>query len=247
MAKKLNIAILYICTGKYTIFWKDFYKSCEKYFLKNHKKSYFVFTDSEHIDYDNKKEVKKIYQKKLGWPYDTLMRFDMFLSQKDELKKYDYLFFCNANILFEKEIKEDVLPDKYAHGGIMVTQHPGFYNKTNLEFTYDRNPASSACISQGEGLVYVMGGFNGGLSEEYLKLCEDLNKNIHDDLENNTIALWHDESHINRYIINRKYRILPCKYGYPEGWDIAEYKDDIKILIRNKADKKYGGHDYLRN
>lgn len=60
-----------------------------------------------------------------------------------------------------------------------------------------------------------MGGFNGGLSEEYLNLCEELNKNIHDDLENNVIALWHDESQINRYIINRKYRILPCKYGYP--------------------------------
>ena len=154
MAKKLNIAILYICTGKYTVFWKDFYKSCEKYFLKNHKKSYFVFTDSPDIDYDNKKEVKKIYQKKLGWPFDTLMRFDMFLTQKEELKKYDYLFFCNANLLFKKEIKEDILPDKYAHGGIMVTQHPGFYDKNNDEFPYERNPSSSAYI-KGEGVMSI--------------------------------------------------------------------------------------------
>ncbi len=247
MTKKLKIAILYICTGKYTVFWKDFYKTCQKYFLKNHSKTYFVFTDSEHIEYDNKKEVKRIYQKKLGWPFDTLMRFDMFLSQKEELKNYDYLFFCNANLLFRKEIGEEILPDKYAHGGILVTQHPGFYNKTNLEYTYDRNPNSTAYIPMGGGVSYVQGAFNGGRSYEYLKMCEELSKSIHTDLDKNVIALWHDESHINKYILNRAYKILPCKYLYPEGWKIEEYKDDIKILIRDKANKKYGGHGYLRS
>ena len=162
MAGKLKIAILYICTGKYTIFWKDFYKSSQKYFLKKHNKTYFVFTDSKHINYEYKKNVKKNFQKKLGWPFDTLMRFDMFLSQKEELKNFDYLFFCNANLLFKKEVKEEILPDKYAHGGIVVAQHPGYYNKINDEFPYDRNPLSTAYIPMGEGNVLCAGGFNGG-------------------------------------------------------------------------------------
>lgn len=29
----MRIAILYICTGKYNVFWGGFYKSSEKYFL----------------------------------------------------------------------------------------------------------------------------------------------------------------------------------------------------------------------
>lgn len=41
----LNIAILYIGIGKYKNFWFDFYNTCEKYFLPNHIKQYFLFTD----------------------------------------------------------------------------------------------------------------------------------------------------------------------------------------------------------
>ena len=48
----MKIAILYICTGKYNIFWKDFYTSCEKNFIPNSEKHYFVFTDAENIDFE---------------------------------------------------------------------------------------------------------------------------------------------------------------------------------------------------
>ena len=99
----------------------------------------------------------------------------------------------------------------------------------------------------GGGVSYVQGAFNGGRSNEYLNLCEELSKNIHIDLDKNVIALWHDESQLNKYIINRKYKILPCNYLYPDGWSLGEYKDDIKILIRDKAKKQYGGHEYLRS
>ena len=34
---------------------------------------------------------------------------------------------------------------------------------------------------------------------------------------------------------------------FVSGWNLGEYKDDIKILIRDKAKKQYGGHDYLRS
>ena len=43
----MKIGILFIATGRYICFWKDFYKACEKYLLKNHEKTYFLFTDAE--------------------------------------------------------------------------------------------------------------------------------------------------------------------------------------------------------
>ena len=64
---KLKIAILYICTGKYDIFWQEFYQSCEKNFLLNCQKEYFVFTDANHIYAENTASIHKIYQKNLGW------------------------------------------------------------------------------------------------------------------------------------------------------------------------------------
>ena len=45
--KTKRVAILYICTGKYNIFFADFYRSAEEYLLtdKQYKKEYFVWTD----------------------------------------------------------------------------------------------------------------------------------------------------------------------------------------------------------
>jgi len=78
-ATKGTIAILYICTGKYDVFWKQFYKSCRKRFIPDYSKDYYVFTDAEILYKEEQGNVHKIKQECLGWPFDTLMRFQMFL------------------------------------------------------------------------------------------------------------------------------------------------------------------------
>lgn len=47
----MKVGILYICTGKYIVFWEEFYKSCQKYFLSDSEcvKQYYVFTDVDKI------------------------------------------------------------------------------------------------------------------------------------------------------------------------------------------------------
>ncbi|MDR3168433.1 MAG: hypothetical protein LBU27_01345 [Candidatus Peribacteria bacterium] len=101
----MKIGILYICTGKYDIFRKDFYLSCEKYLLKNHEIHYFVRTDAKVIfdEYQNHR-IHKFYQENLGRPNNTLKRFHIFLSQESELQEMDYLFFMNANLEIKTEI-----------------------------------------------------------------------------------------------------------------------------------------------
>lgn len=58
-----NVAVLYIATGKYIVFWENFYKQTEKYFLPRHKKTYFLFTD--HDDLKVPENVVKIHQDQL--------------------------------------------------------------------------------------------------------------------------------------------------------------------------------------
>ena len=53
----------------------------------------------------------------------------------------------------------------------------------------------------GVGRDYVTGAVNGGETEAYLKFCHLLDKRINQDLAKGVIALWHDESQINRYIL----------------------------------------------
>lgn len=233
----MKIAILYICTGKYDVFWKGFYTSSEKYFLPSHHKEYFVFTDND-ISPVNER-VHPIHQEKLGWPYDTLMRFKMFHSIDDRLKYFDLIFFLNANMRFLTPVTDEILPSKKE--GLLMVKHPGFFNKERKEFTYETNPLSLAYISENEGEHYFMGGFNGGWANDYLTLIETLNSNINKDLQNGIIALWHDESHLNSYMIGKRAKILNPDHGYPEGWEIPFEK---KVIILDKS--KLGGHSFLR-
>ena len=230
----MKIAVLYICVGKYDIFWKDFYLSCEKYFLNHHEKEYFVFTDAERIFHEDKDpHIHKLYEEFKPWPYPTLMRFKMFHRLKEVLSDFDYIFFMNANVKFVTEIKdEEVLPS--GSDKLITVIHPGFANKKRWEYTYDRNPKSRAYVRRKEGNVYVMGSLNGGCAAEYLKMIETLKNNTDEDLTEGIIALFHDESHLNRYVIGRNdVRFLPPVYIWPEHW---KADTEPRIVLRNKSD-----------
>jgi histo-blood group ABO system transferase len=67
-------------------------------------------------------------------------------------------------------------------------------------------------------MEYFAGGFNGGTKEQYLKMAQKLATNIRLDYDKNIIAVWHDESHINRYFIdNPPTKILDPGYCYGES------------------------------
>lgn len=227
-----RVAILYICTGKYDVFWREFFESYEENFLPNSLIEYFVFTDAEEL-YGEKQcnRIHKIYQQQLGWPNATLMRYHMFESIANQLEIFDYIFFMNANCKCVSKIEEkDFLP---VEKDILVVQHPGEYNKKPDRFSYDRNSKSTAYIPKGTGQYYICGGINGGKAEAYLQLIKELKKNIDIDNNNQVIAKWHDESHINRYIIDHdNWIMLSPSYCYAEGWNIPF---EPKILVREKS------------
>lgn len=241
-----KVGILYICTGKYDIFWDDYFASVKRYFLPDAQKDLFIWTDSDKIiqDAQNDNSLHCFFQQTEKWPYPTLKRFEYFLREEEKLSNMDYLVFMNGNLRVNEEIlSEEILPEKEEE--LFVTLHPGFYDSQPEEFSYDNNPKSLAYVKKGEGSHYFAGGFNGGKTDAYLRMIKCLGNNIERDLDNGVIARWHDESHLNRYMIDQpeeKYRILCPSYLYPEGWSIPF---EEKITVRNKD--KYGGHDFLRN
>lgn len=237
----IKVAILYICTGKYDYFFDEFYSSCNKYFLKGIAEvKYFVFTDSKQIT-DNG-NIVKIFRECQGFPKDSLFRFEMFLSIKEELLNYDYIFFFNSNMLFLDYVGEEFLPKTKETIGVL---HPGHYNNFSFFLPYERNKKSKAYIPPHlKKYRYFMGGVNGGKSREYINLIEECHKNIVEDYNNGIIARFHDESHINKYFLEKGCEILPPSYGYPEGWDIP-FKPIILIRDKTKIDSYFNkGRDH---
>jgi hypothetical protein len=217
------------------MFWEQFYDSM-KLFLPKHEKHFFVFTDSYKIKSNN--DITVIFQKKLGWPYDTFYRFQMFNTIKSNLLNMDYVYFLNANMRVDKEVNEEIIPtekNQYLVGVI----HPGF---KEYEGTFEIDFKSTAFVHESLRRYYYQGCLFGGRNTEFVRMCEVLQNNIDIDAKRNFIAIWHDESHMNYYFSTREILKLHSGYAYPE--DLLTSENERIITQLNKH--KYGGHDFLR-
>lgn len=229
----MKIALLYICTGKYNQFFNGFYNSCEENFLPFSEKEYFVWTDDKYLA-DGKKNVH-IYQKECsGFPADSLFRFEMFLQAENELYKFDYIYFLNANAAVVKPVGEEILPD---NSGLAM----GIWPDANLHrhpmfFPYERNKKSLAYVKpRGKDYHYFMGGFNGGTPKAYLEMVRVLSNNIRIDYDNGIVAIVHDESHINRYLRDHPCKIIGPIYTTPEEYTYGVLDYEPRIIFRDKV------------
>lgn len=221
-----KIGLLIIATNKYINFVKPLIKSANRFFLKNYDVNYFVFTNQ---DFEIINGVNVIHQEHMPWPMTTLKRYEIFDKNKEILKDMDYLFYCDADMLFVGDIRDEILPN--SEFGLVGTEHPGFYGKRRG--TYENRKESLAYVSSNEGEIYFAGGFNGGTSKGFLKMCENLSKNIKEDEKNGVVAVWHDESHLNRYFIdNKPEKVLSPSYCYPESWGLP-FEKRLLALDKN--------------
>lgn len=207
---KLNIGLCTTATNRYIKFVNPLIESARKFFLKNHNVTYFVFTDSF---IEHEPDTIIVYLKHKPWPFSTMQRFEAYFNSKEILKKMDYLFACDSDMLFMDEVSDEIFQKR-----VCVT-HPLFWNnKEEAKKQFENNPISNAYVNQEQRKSYFAGGFYGGTAEEFLKLVEITAKNIRNDLEKNYIAIWHDESHLNKYFVdNPPALILQPAYCYPEN------------------------------
>lgn len=204
------IGILLISTGRYDQFVKPLLNSLEGNFLPGRKKKYYLFTDKDHID-DRATHVK-IERK--GFPGDTLYRFHYFLKIEDQIREEtSALYYSDVDMLCVDNVGDEILPTPTKP--IVATAHPGYY-LVSLG-TPENNPNSTAFVDPSEYRpCYWAGGFSGGETNEYLKLAKTIKNNIDIDDSKNHIAVWHDESHLNRYLISNleKVKTLNPSYCY---------------------------------
>lgn len=226
----MKVAVLYICTGKYNVFFKGFYESATKYLFHNAEKKFFVWTDDDDLVRDLS-NVTIIHKDCDGFPADSLFRFEMFLQVEDELEKYDYIYFIQSNAEFLQPVGDEIFPDESGlsmgiWGGKMLKKPVCFY-------PYERNKKSLAYVAPyGKNYVYFMGGINGGRSKEYLEMIRTLAANIRNDYDRGIVAVVHDQSHINAYLRSHTCKIIPQEYCWPEEWESNFYP---KMIFRDKV------------
>lgn len=233
--KQPRVAVLYLCTGAYRVFWHDFYPNFKEHFLPDCERTFYVFTDAETIDYEDQPDVRRIPQEALPWPYSTMQRFDAFLGQADRLAGYDYLFFANANLRCLRDVTAgELLPDAARGQVLTVVCHLPYYGKNPIFHPYERRRKSRAGIPYNCGTWYVAGGLNGGQSGAYLDLCRELKARTDEDLSHGVIARFHDESQLNRLVAEQpgRFRILGPEYCTPEETPTGQ--EAIRIMQKSR-------------
>ena len=231
----MKICILTIATNKYIQFVERLYNNLEENFLNGHELECLLFTEHDVETSDNVK-VSKINHE--PWPMPTLKRYNYFVKEKEYISKFDYCYYFDVDMGIIEKVGDEVL------GDLVATMHPyqSLYPKESR--SYDRNPNSLAFVPPGEeGENYYAGGFNGGKTECFLKMAEVIADRVNQDLEKDVIALWHDESQMNRYLIDNPptLSLTPTYCFAEEQMGNPNYPYEPKIIALKK------NHNELRS
>ncbi len=172
----------------------------------------------------------------MGWPCNSLLRFKMFCRIKDRLSANDYLFFFNANTQIVTPVTaQDILPVDEDFSALCIETDPE-------KMSHERRPESAACVPLGSTKYYYSGALNGGKVQPYLILLESCNTIVDTDLRNGIMPIWHDESVINKFLSDKRVKVMTRVMGKPANWKEPR---NAKIILRRKEDVL--GRSWLRH
>ncbi|KAG2455424.1 GGTA1 galactosyltransferase, partial [Polypterus senegalus] len=210
-----TIGLTVFAIGKYLdAYLEKFLLTAEMYFMKGYRVIVYVIVDDPtrlpYVEFGLKHSYKVFrILKEDRWQDISMMRMK---TLSDLLKKYiqyevDYVFCMDVDQYFLAPYSVETL------GDLVAQVQAWFFHENNYKFTYERRPQSTAYIADGMGDYYYHAAVFGGRPLKVLELVDFCFQNIVEDKKKNIEAIWHDESHLNKYfLLNKPTKILNPDY-----------------------------------
>lgn len=208
----MNSAIIFIGTSNYKNFFDGYYEGITKNFLPSTHKTIFAFTDEPNDPVFEKTNVITKKVEHLKWPFITLYRFKFMRMIEKELEEFSHVYFIDADLWAVSEITEQEI---HSDSPLVGVQHPGFVGKIG---TFETDTRSKATIFDGtyDVKTYRQGCFWGGKSRDVIEMIQTTDAWVDEDLRNGIVAVWHDESHMNKYFLLNSEKVYTLHSGFAQ-------------------------------
>ena len=258
--ENIKYTIISIATGsRYLRYWQDLVVSLNKYVLEPERIRLIILTDKrkEATEFckSQKLNTEIVEIPPYKWPEATLLRYQEIYKVK-HLVNTDYCIYLDADMLVLANLPSILTPKSWING-IALVLHPGYWRPKGLKLmkyyfsnprklasdlklkllngglgAWEKNPQSHAFVHRAKRRHYVCGGAWFGATEAFFQMVEYCQQNVRLDLEQNYIAIWHDESHLNKWSIENNSSLLPPSFCFDPDYSnlrsIPEYIRAIK-------------------
>jgi len=213
--------VIFVGLGRYfDAFFVEYRAAVRRWLLPGAAKTIYVVTDPEHAQHAALRADDVCLEQiddpaARAWPMPTLLRFAFIQRLAARLRQTSHIVFLDADCAVCRPVAlDELLP---AGKRLFGVRHPWYLHKTG---TFETDRRSRACVdpARDDTSIYWQGCLWGGVTEAVLAMSRELAGRIEADLAQGTIALWHDESHLNRYFIDHKPEVytVPPEYAVPE-------------------------------
>nr|XP_004653893.2 globoside alpha-1,3-N-acetylgalactosaminyltransferase 1 isoform X1 [Jaculus jaculus]XP_045002009.1 globoside alpha-1,3-N-acetylgalactosaminyltransferase 1 isoform X1 [Jaculus jaculus] len=232
----LTVGVTVFAVGKYVRFAQSFLESAEEFFMCGYQVHYYVFTHDPAA-------IPKVQlgpgrflsivpvQRHSHWEEISMRRMETInqLIAKRAHQEVDYLFCLDVDMVFRNPWGPETL------GDLVAAIHPGYFSVPRQQFPYERRQVSAAFVADGEGDFYYGGAVFGGQVAKVYEFTRGCHMGILADKANGIMAIWQEESHLNRRFISHK----PSKVLSPEYlWDDRKpLPPSLKLIRFSTLDK----------
>ncbi|NWX11710.1 BGAT1 transferase, partial [Aegotheles bennettii] len=216
--KNLVTGVVTFAVKKYWFFVEGFMSSANKYFLAGHRVNFYLFTDNpEQIPHLQMAPENHLFiipvQNDSEWQDGSMSRMDTISRYIRSQFQYEvnYLYSIDIDAQLFEHIGVEIIDE------LVGTVSSWQYTACRDNKAYERHPESQAAIPKGEGDFYYTASFYGGSVAEVYRLTRACFKGLMEDRKNGIEARWHEESHLNKYLLYHKpTRLLSPEYYWDE-------------------------------
>ncbi|MDD2857600.1 MAG: hypothetical protein PHU75_02900 [Candidatus Nanopelagicales bacterium] len=241
-----TVGVVTVATNRYLDYWREMAATADEHLFPGHEVVMHVFTDR--VDEAlamaggfSRIRVNAIEVEALGWPDATLLRYSLIDRHAEHLQQ-DLLVHLDADMQVVADVGPELDPAHWP-GGIALVRHPGYWRphwpqrsalymkKPRMAARdavsmvqhgsvgmWERHQASRAFVPRSRRRTYVCGGTWMGLREPFCAMVHELATRTDADTQDQIMAIWHDESHLNWYASHHRTAFLGTEYCYALGF-----------------------------